>query len=90
MQCLTDGRHLRGEDQEAINAVLGHRIGQVDPRWNQQAEIFWTALDTHYEKFLPYSQETVALIRNDPWIIDYCNAVKPWHHNGAGQIVGSS
>src|SRR5690242_14963241 len=35
LRYLTDGRHLRAQDQEAINAVLAGRIGEMDPRWNQ-------------------------------------------------------
>ena len=63
LRYLTDGRHLRAQDQEAINAVLGCRIGEMDPRWNQQAEIFWEGIQYHYEAFLPYTCECLAEIR---------------------------
>ena len=80
LEYLTDGSHLRGQDQEAINAIFGERIGLLDPRWNQQAEIFWEDHDSCYEQFLPYSQETIKQMREDPWIVHFANLPKPWHH----------
>jgi len=80
LRYLTDGRHLRAQDQEAINAVLACRIGEMDPRWNQQAEIFWEGIQYHYEAFLPYSCECLAEIRRDPWMVHFSSHPKPWDH----------
>ncbi len=74
---LTDGRHVRTQDQEAINTIIGPQINNMDPRWNQQAEIFWKG--GHYDLFLPYSAETMETLKSDPWIVHFCNASKPWH-----------
>ena len=73
---LTDGRHVFAQDQEAINAVLPGRIGQMDPRWNQQSEL-WLK---QYEVIQPFDKEMIELTKKDPSIIHYCNSVKPWHY----------
>jgi lipopolysaccharide biosynthesis glycosyltransferase len=79
LRYLTDGRHLRAQDQEAINAVLAGRIGEMDPRWNQQAEIFWEGIQYHYEAFLPYRDAVLEDVRVDPWIVHFSSQPKPWH-----------
>jgi lipopolysaccharide biosynthesis glycosyltransferase len=80
LEYLMDGRHEFGQDQEAINAVIGTRIGLLDPRWNQQSELF----TRQYESELPYDTETLEVLRSDPWLIHFSNARKPWmygcHH----------
>jgi lipopolysaccharide biosynthesis glycosyltransferase len=48
LRYLTDGRHHFAQDQEAINVVLGDLIGELDPRWNQQSEIFIKAHEVTY------------------------------------------
>ena len=78
---LTGGRDLRAQDQEAINAVLGCHIREMDPRWNQQAEIFWEGIQHHYEAFLPYSDAVLESVRHDPWIVDFSSYPKPWHYD---------
>lgn len=73
---LTDGRHGGGQDQEALNAVLGGRTGELDPRWNQQSELFLK----HYEVTLPYTGEIIRELSENPWITHYSNRRKPWHY----------
>jgi lipopolysaccharide biosynthesis glycosyltransferase len=46
----------------------------VDPRWNQQGELFQSAPAA----VQPYSQETVDKVRKDPWVIHYSTGDKPW------------
>jgi len=75
---LTDGRHVVGQDQESINAVIGDRIGLLDPRWNQQSEMF----QQQYEVALPYDAGTLAGLRDDPWIVHFSNRPKPWTRGG--------
>jgi lipopolysaccharide biosynthesis glycosyltransferase len=81
LRYLTGGQHLRAQDQEAINAVLAGRIGEMDPRWNQQAEIFWQGIQYHYEAFLPYGGETLAAVREDPWLVHFSSHPKPWRYD---------
>jgi len=76
LRYLTDGRHHFAQDQEAINVVLAGRIGQMDPRWNQQAEIFWA----EHAVTQPYGSDFLALVRADPWIVHFSNSSKPWNY----------
>jgi lipopolysaccharide biosynthesis glycosyltransferase len=73
---LTDGRHQFLVDQEAINAVLPGRIGQVDPRWNVQTEHF----QPPHQATLPLDEEQLAELVKDPWIVHYTTAVKAWSY----------
>jgi lipopolysaccharide biosynthesis glycosyltransferase len=68
--------HLFQGDQEAINAVLPGRIGELDPRWNQQTLLFARELAAA----LPYSEEQVARLRTEPWIVHYSTHIKPWNY----------
>jgi lipopolysaccharide biosynthesis glycosyltransferase len=69
-------RHQLNQDQEALNAVVGTRIGAVDPRWNQQGELFQKPCAV----VLPYPKSLVEQARTDPWIIHYSLYSKPWMH----------
>jgi lipopolysaccharide biosynthesis glycosyltransferase len=73
---LTDGRHQFLVDQEAINAVLPGRIGQVDPRWNVQTEHF----QPQQQGMLPLDEEQLAELVKDPWIVHFTTAVKAWSY----------
>jgi lipopolysaccharide biosynthesis glycosyltransferase len=74
LEYLTDGRHHFAQDQEAINVVLAGRIGAMDPRWNQQAELFWKP----YAVIQPYASDVISRLCEDPWIIHFSNRPKPW------------
>jgi lipopolysaccharide biosynthesis glycosyltransferase len=71
---VRSGKHQYNLDQEALNAVIGTRIGAIDPLWNQQGELF----QRECELALPYSREVVQSLKDDPWIIHYSNVDKPW------------
>jgi lipopolysaccharide biosynthesis glycosyltransferase len=73
---LTDGRHQFLVDQEAINAVLPGKIGMVDPRWNQQAEHFIP----HFQVTLPYDEQQLNELLEDPWIVHFTTPVKAWSY----------
>ena len=77
MDYLRSDRYQLNVDQEAINAVIGMRIGTVDPHWNQQGELY----DRPCELALPYPRDVVQSLKDDPWIIHYSTANKPWHRN---------
>jgi lipopolysaccharide biosynthesis glycosyltransferase len=80
---LTDGRHYFAQDQEALNVVLAGRIGQLDPRWNQQFELFLR----EYEVTLPYPRELLTELATNPWITHYSNKKKPWHYGNQHPLV---
>jgi lipopolysaccharide biosynthesis glycosyltransferase len=73
---LTDGRHHFLVDQEAINAVLPGRIGELDPRWNQQTEHF----QARFQATLPYSGEQFRELLEDPWIVHFTTGTKAWSY----------
>jgi lipopolysaccharide biosynthesis glycosyltransferase len=68
------GEHPLNVDQEALNATAGRRVLPVNPRWNQQGELFQPACAA----VMPYSEEVIAQLRSDPWVIHYSNEAKPW------------
>jgi len=73
---LTDGRHRFLVDQEAINAVLPGRIGEVDPRWNVQTEHF----QPPHQATLPLDEAQLSELIKDPWIVHFTTAVKAWSY----------
>jgi lipopolysaccharide biosynthesis glycosyltransferase len=73
---LTDGRHRFLVDQEAINAVLPGRIGEIDPRWNVQTEHF----QPPHQATLPLDEAQLAELIKDPWIVHFTTAVKAWSY----------
>ena len=77
MEYLTDGRHRVLVDQEAINAILPGRIGQVDPRWNVQTEHF----QPPHQATLPFDEPQLSELIKDPWIVHYTTAVKAWSYD---------
>ena len=68
-------------DQHALNTVIGRRILPLDPRWNQQAELFWDS--PRYAEQLPYARSDVASLVSEPWIVHFSNERKPWHPDGS-------
>ena len=74
---LTDGRHQFLVDQEAINAVLPGRIGEVDPRWNVQTEHF----QPPHQATLPLDEAQLAELIKDPWIVHFTTAAKAWSYD---------
>jgi lipopolysaccharide biosynthesis glycosyltransferase len=76
--------HLFQGDQAAINAVLPGRIGELDPRWNQQTSHFTQA----YQAALPYSDEQFRDLLADPWIVHFTTDIKPWNYRSAHAFRG--
>jgi lipopolysaccharide biosynthesis glycosyltransferase len=71
---LTSGRHHGMGDQEAINAVLSGRIGEIDPRWNQQTEHY----NVTFQATLPYGEDDLLALIKDPWMVHFTTNVKAW------------
>jgi lipopolysaccharide biosynthesis glycosyltransferase len=61
-------------EQEALNAVLAGRWGELDPRWNQNASV------TGQPFFRPrhLEAETYERLVRDPWIVHFTGRIKPW------------
>jgi len=79
MAYIQSDRYQYNVDQEALNAVVGNRIGAIDPLWNQQGELYQRVC----ELSLPYSRDVLQQLKDDPWIIHYSNVDKPWHRGSS-------
>ena len=67
-------------DQEALNAVLIGKWGELDPRWNQIASVSGRS----FFKAAHLDRMTYQQIVNDPWIVHFAGTWKPWiyyNHN---------
>ncbi|XPM52360.2 MAG: glycosyltransferase family 8 protein (plasmid) [Leptolyngbya sp. IPPAS B-1204] len=66
--------YIRDADQDGLNAVFTGNWGELNPRWNQMPRIYT------YESWQdsPYDQTQYELLKNNPLIIHYTNAPKPW------------
>ena len=62
-------------DQDALNAVLAGRWGELDPRWNQIPQ-FWEPVSGDTD---PFPRALRELVIRDPWIVHYSTGSKPWH-----------
>jgi lipopolysaccharide biosynthesis glycosyltransferase len=62
-------------DQGGLNAILHDQWFRLDQRWNQTAAVlepeFWTSP--------AYSKEEWIKTKNDPFIVHFAGADKPWH-----------
>jgi lipopolysaccharide biosynthesis glycosyltransferase len=78
--------HVVWWDQYALNVILAGRWGELDLRWNQVTHVHaypgWHAS--------PFDGPRFTRLRDDPWVIHYCSASKPWHadchHPWAGEF----
>ncbi len=75
---LDQAHHFRWRDQDALNLLLGDRIGLLDPRWNA---LVWH-LEREERRHHARSAERMvaALQRRDPWIAHLTGPCKPWLH----------
>ncbi len=68
--------NTRWWDQDALNVVLLHKWGELNPKWNVQSELFYN---------LPWNSgviKTKAMykeLKNNPAIIHFNTRFKPWH-----------
>jgi lipopolysaccharide biosynthesis glycosyltransferase len=66
---------IRWWDQDALNAVLAGRWGELDPRWNQIPQVWEPAREG--EDGFPASLRELMI--RDPWIVHFSTWSKPWH-----------
>jgi lipopolysaccharide biosynthesis glycosyltransferase len=66
--------HVRYWDQYALNTLFSGRWKPVDPRWNQNTQVFrLPGCEVSH-----YTAEELDQVRRDPWIIHYDYKPKPW------------
>jgi lipopolysaccharide biosynthesis glycosyltransferase len=61
-------------EQEALNAVLAGKWGELDPRWNQNAGVSGRP----FFKARHMDERTYRLVVQDPWIVHFSGNIKPW------------
>jgi lipopolysaccharide biosynthesis glycosyltransferase len=64
-------------DQDAINELLGPELHLLDSRWNQLSSLVLADPDDGF-----HTPETLAALRNDPWIVHFSSRPKPWQKGG--------
>ncbi len=70
---LKDGQILRYKDQDVINIVLANSICPLPPEWNQTPFIY------HFQQSeSPLGETEHQRTLNNPKIIHYATAIKPW------------
>jgi lipopolysaccharide biosynthesis glycosyltransferase len=69
------GDRIYWADQGVLNAFLYNEWTPLDPRWNQTGAVLfekpWLAAG--------YSREEWLRVKNDPYIVHFTGAQKPWH-----------
>jgi lipopolysaccharide biosynthesis glycosyltransferase len=68
--------HVLWWDQYALNVVLAGRWKEMDPRWNQNAQIH---VYPNWQQS-PLEREAFLRLRDDPWIVHFSSPSKPWHY----------
>jgi lipopolysaccharide biosynthesis glycosyltransferase len=75
IDCLAkNAAHVHLWDQYALNVVLTRRWGSLDRRWNQGCHVYQFP---SWEQS-PYDKETLEQQRDDPYIVHFTTAHKPW------------
>lgn len=72
-------QELHTHDQDALNAVVGARWRELDPRWQVQPRAL--GLSPEVTPHLDAAQR--KLCREDPWIVHFSGRLKPWLYRGA-------
>jgi lipopolysaccharide biosynthesis glycosyltransferase len=75
LACLRDNEgSVRYWDQYALNVLFSGQWKILDPRWNQNSQVFrlpdW--------KLSHYSEGEYNQVRTDPWIVHFDYRPKPW------------
>lgn len=78
---LTDHPDLFYMDQDALNVMIDGHYVRLDQRWNSFANCSFPAYVNVLVRFTAAGRRWEAIRttwRNDPWIIHYAGANKPW------------
>jgi lipopolysaccharide biosynthesis glycosyltransferase len=71
-------QHKLPSDQEGLNIVLKDKWKEINPQWNQACGIYECE---SWEKS-PFSEELFTNLVNNPFIIHFTSADKPWNSIG--------
>jgi lipopolysaccharide biosynthesis glycosyltransferase len=68
--------HVRYCDQYALNVLFSEKWEPLDPRWNQNSNLWaWNSKTDG-----AFDPKLFRQLRNDPWIIHFTWTRKPWHY----------
>ena len=67
--------HVLYCDQYALNVLFSEQWLPLDPRWNQNSNL-WAWAEARQGAFDP---KLFWQLRNDPWIVHFTWVTKPWH-----------
>jgi lipopolysaccharide biosynthesis glycosyltransferase len=74
---VNNKQHIRWHDQDALNAMLAGKWGELDPRWNQIPYLFkyssWEAS--------PFTENVFNDLTHNPFIVHFATRDKPWHES---------
>ena len=73
---------LHTHDQCALNAVVGSRFRELDPRWQVQPRTL--SLRPEVTPHLGAAQR--ALCAADPWVVHFSGRLKPWLYHGSSRF----
>jgi lipopolysaccharide biosynthesis glycosyltransferase len=68
---------VRWHDQDALNAVLAGKWGELDPKWNQMPYIF--RFSSWKDSYFP--EDVYNGLIQDPYIVHFSTREKPWKPN---------
>jgi len=81
----THTEHVRYCDQYALNILFSEKWLQLDPRWNQNSNLWvWKGPEDG-----ALDPELFHALRSDPWIIHFTWTAKPWHYGCTHPAVRS-
>ena len=81
LKYLTNHPSVYYMDQDALNVIIGGRYARLDARWNAFANCSFPAYVSLFVRATRAGRRweaTRAIWRNDPWIIHFAGANKPW------------
>lgn len=67
-------QYIRWHDQDAMNAVIAGKWGELDARWNSQAIIH----DYSSWKETCFTETDYNNIINEPYLVHFSSSAKPW------------
>lgn len=72
---ITNQEYVNALDQDGLNAMLANRWIEIDPRWNQQSQIFTYASWNESQ----FSEEMYNNLVAAPYVVHYSTGGKPWN-----------
>jgi lipopolysaccharide biosynthesis glycosyltransferase len=72
----TQREHVRYCDQYALNILFSEKWKRLDPRWNQNSNLWaWAGPDDG-----AFDPRLFCTLRGEPWIVHFTWIRKPWHY----------